>query len=136
MTSQRFRSPPVCSHDGRLTLLRPLRLIFSPLSSLARLLRGLGAAAAGSEPRVVGHPVPGSVPPLTAVYVSVSPQQEGLDDGPDFLSEEDRGVSVLGPPFLTRFLPFDTSIPQLAAVFAITLGRLCGNARLGANLLC
>ncbi len=31
---------------------------------------------------------------------SVSPQQEGLDDGPDFLSEEDRGVSY----FLSSFL--------------------------------
>ena len=26
--------------------------------------------------------------------LSVSLQQEGLDDGPDFLSEEDRGVSA------------------------------------------
>lgn len=30
---------------------------------------------------------------LTAL-LSVCPQQEGLDDGPDFLSEEERGVSV------------------------------------------
>lgn len=30
--------------------------------------------------------------------LSVSPQQEGLDDGPDFLSEEDRGVSALCLP--------------------------------------
>lgn len=30
---------------------------------------------------------------LTALRF-VFPQQEGLDDGPDFLSEEDRGVSL------------------------------------------
>ena len=33
---------------------------------------------------------------VDVVVVCVSVQQEGLDDGPDFLSEEDRGVSY--PP--------------------------------------
>lgn len=35
-------------------------------------------------------------------YFCVSPQQEGLDDGPDFLSEEDRGVSFF---FFSDFYP-------------------------------
>lgn len=85
------------------------------MSSPARRPRGLGATAAGSEPRVFGQRAAGGVAQLTAVCASLSPQQEGLDDGPDFLSEEDRGVSVLGPPSLSRFLPFDTSILVLLA---------------------
>ena len=37
-------------------------------------------------------------PVVVVDVVSVSIQQEGLDDGPDFLSEEDRGVSSPPPP--------------------------------------
>lgn len=40
---------------------------------------------------------------LTALC-SLSPQQEGLDDGPDFLSEEDRGVSVQCITYLSACL--------------------------------
>lgn len=36
-------------------------------------------------------------------------QQEGLDDGPDFLSEEDRGVSCLGFFFLFKFISLFTN---------------------------
>lgn len=34
--------------------------------------------------------------------LAVFPQQEGLDDGPDFLSEEDRGVSFFFDSSLSR----------------------------------
>lgn len=36
MTSRRFRSPPVCSHDGRLKLSSVLSLLFFPPSVIAR----------------------------------------------------------------------------------------------------
>lgn len=90
-----------------LPLFCPLRLVF-PLSSSGRRPRGLGALllrAAGLllsawwsvSGRCLGE--------LTALS-SVSPQQEGLDDGPDFLSEEDRGVSVHYPVCLSVPVPF------------------------------
>lgn len=82
VTSAHFRSPPVRSHDGRFGSLLlavpflPSRLLFVPGGS--GLVRWV---CKGAE--------------VTAL-LSVCPQQEGLDDGPDFLSEEERGVSVRG----------------------------------------
>lgn len=80
VTSAHFRSPPVRSHDGRSG---SLLLAFPFLPS--RLLLGPGGSGLV---RWVG-----TGPEVTAL-LSVCPQQEGLDDGPDFLSEEERGVSV------------------------------------------
>lgn len=80
VTAAHFRSPPVCSHDGRFG---SLLLAFPFLPS--RLFIVLGGAG------LVGSVCHGGE--VTAL-LSVCPQQEGLDDGPDFLSEEERGVSV------------------------------------------
>lgn len=80
VTSPAFRSPPVRSHDGRSGFLL-LAFPFLP-SRLLIVPGGTGLV------RLVCYG--GEVTPL----LSVCPQQEGLDDGPDFLSEEERGVSV------------------------------------------
>lgn len=47
---------------------------------------------------------------------SVSPQQEGLDDGPDFLSEEDRGVS---------FFSFLISVLSLCSCCVLCMFAVC-----------
>lgn len=80
MTSSHFRSPPVRSHDGRFgSLLLAFPFLLSRLSIVPGGTGLVRLVCNGGE--------------VTAL-LSVCPQQEGLDDGPDFLSEEERGVSV------------------------------------------
>lgn len=81
VTSPPFRSPPVRSHDGRSG---------SPFSRLS-LPPFPGSLTSPPEP---GSPARRPAAAAVTALLSVSPQQEGLDDGPDFLSEEERGVSV------------------------------------------
>lgn len=84
-----FLSPAVRSHDGGFSASLP-RSVYVVYLEEVRF---------GSAPRAVLFWWGSGSVPNGSVFVSL--QQEGLDDGPDFLSEEDRGVSVLPPVCLS-----------------------------------
>lgn len=78
----------------------------------------------------------------------MSSQQEGLDDGPDFLSEEDRGVSAVRLPvclftlcLFTCVLEFDAllcliQLNQLGSISSlIFLGKLAVQANFSLLLM-
>lgn len=54
-----------------------------------------------------------SAPTEVTALLSLCPQQEGLDDGPDFLSEEERGVSVRRSALCVRLLRFSEAAERL-----------------------
>lgn len=126
VTSRRFRSPPVCSHDGRVTLLRPLRLVLYLLCRCLlaayksrRFRRGLSASC-------VGHRVTGCLAPLTAMfYVRVSAAGRAgwrtrlpLRGGPG---------SECFRPSLRPLVPSVRHVYSAATVFESILERPSGN---------
>lgn len=111
-------------------------LFFSHLLSLARLLRGQGAAAAGYEPRVVGHPVAGCVRRSTNGCVHFCVSAAGRAGWRTRLPLRGGPGSECSRPSVPLPVPSVRHVHCPAAVLAITLERLGGIARLGANILC